>query len=114
MDRREFLHTSVIATLAGNVLSDATLARAQTPAQAVTPAAVGPRRLIMDAYTRCLHWLRDPDEIADAAIEMTCGGVQPTVQEYPGHVDPSRVAQELPAFVKTMQKHGLRVKQVRG
>jgi len=68
----------------------------------------------MDAYTRHLHWLRDPDEIAEAAIEMTCGGVEPTVQAYPGHINPDKVAQEFPPFVKTMQKHGLRVKQVRG
>jgi sugar phosphate isomerase/epimerase len=36
------------------------------------------------------------------------------VQAYPGHINPEKVAQELPAFVRTMQKHGLRVKQVRG
>src|SRR4030095_1385929 len=45
---------------------------------------------------------------------MPCGGVNPTIQAYPGHIDPTKVAQELPAFVKTMEKHGLRVKQVRG
>src|SRR6266545_5730433 len=124
MDRREFLHTSVIATLATKVLSGGTLARlpaeasaqagTQTPAQAGTPPAPAAHHLIMDAYTRCLHWLRDPDEIAEAAIEMTCGGVEPTVQAYPGHINPDKVAQEFPPFVKTMQKHGLRVKQVRG
>ena len=111
MDRREFFQKSVIATLAGNVLSDVTLARSQTPA---TSPATAPRRLVIDAYTRCLHWLRDPDEIAEAAIEMTCGGIEPTVQAYPGHINPDKVAQEFPPFVKTMQKHGLRVKQVRG
>ncbi len=124
MDRREFLHTSVIATLATKVLSGGTLARlpaeasaqagTQTPAQAGTPPAPAAHHLIMDAYTRCLHWLRDPDEIAEAAIEMTCGGVEPTVQAYPGHINPDKVVQEFPPFVKTMQKHGLRVKQVRG
>src|SRR4030095_10023426 len=97
MDRREFLQTSIIATLAGKVLSDVTLARAQTPAPAAPTPAPAPHRLIMDAYTRCLHWLRDHDEIADAAIEMTCGGVQPTVQEYPGHIDPPAVGQQLTA-----------------
>jgi sugar phosphate isomerase/epimerase len=116
MDRREFFQTSVIGALAGRVLSDVTLARAQAPTQ--TPATVAappaPRRLIMDAYTRNLHWLRDYDQIAEAAVEMTCLGVQPTVQEYPGHIDPATVGQALPAFVKAMQKHGLRVKQVRG
>ncbi len=116
MDRRDFCQTSFIATLAAKVLSDVTLARAQAPAAAQGGAAPAsaPRRLIMDAYTRHLHWLRNADEIAETAIELTCGGVEPTVQAYPGHIDPARVAQELPPFVRTMQKHGLRVKQVRG
>jgi len=126
MDRREFLQTSVIAALAGKGLSDVTLTRlsavalAKAGAQAPAPApaaptqAPAPRRLVLDAYSRNLHWLRDVDGLAEAAIELTCGGFQPTVQEYPGHIDPAKVAQELPAFVKTMQKHGLRVKQVRG
>ena len=120
MDRREFFHTGIMATLAGKVLGDVTLAQqAQAPAAAAPPvsqAAAPPpaRKLIMDCYTRNLHWLRDHDQIVEAAIEMTCGGVQPTVQAYPGHIDPTKVTTELPAFVKTMQKHGLRVKQIRG
>lgn len=122
MDRREFLTTGLMASLAAKVVGDLALAQGQTPPQtpAQAPAAAAPqptpepRRLIMDAYTRHLHWLRTADEIAEAAIEMTCGGVNPTIQAYPGHIDPTKVAQELPAFVKTIQKHGLRVKQVRG
>jgi sugar phosphate isomerase/epimerase len=116
MDRREFLQTSVLGTLAASVLKDVTPARAQTaaaPQETVTIAAA-PMRLIMDAYSRHLHWLRSADEIAEAAIEMTCGGVNPTIQAYPGHIDPAKVTTDLPAFVKTIQKHGLRVKQVRG
>jgi len=109
MDRREFFHTSILAALAGRILSGATLA--QAPATS-PPSAT--RTLILDAYSRHLHWIRNYDEIAETTIELTCGGVQPTVQEYPGHVRPANVAQELPAFVKTMQKHGLRVRQVRG
>ncbi len=86
MDRREFFQTSVIATLAGKVLGDTTLARAQAPAAAPGGRAGhrAARRLIMDAYTRHLHWLRTPDEIAEAAIEMTCGGVNPTDPGVPG------------------------------
>jgi hypothetical protein len=116
VDRREFLNAGIIGTLAAKVLSDTTLARAQAPAAAAQGAgtAATPRKLIMDAYTRHLHWLRNHDEIAEAAIEMTCGGVNPTIQNFPGHIDPAKVTTELPAFVKTMQKHGLRVKQVRG
>ena len=129
MDRREFLHTGIMATLAAKVLGDVTLAGEQPPAGqapatptpstaagAAQPATPPPptRRLIMDCYTRNVHWIRDHDQIAEAAIEMTCGGVQPTVGAYPAHIDAAKVATELPAFVKTMQKHGLRVKQIRG
>jgi sugar phosphate isomerase/epimerase len=119
MNRRELLHAGVIATLTSAVLGDATLARSQSRAAraASDPAAAPPpipRRLIMDAYTRHLHWIRSADEIAETAIAMTCGGVNPTIQAPPGHIDPANVATALPAFVKTMQKHGLRVRQVRG
>ncbi|HET7694954.1 MAG TPA: hypothetical protein VFK57_04545 [Vicinamibacterales bacterium] len=122
MDRRQFIHTGIMATLAAKVLGDVTLAKAQQPpagapaaagAQPATPAPAA-RKLIMDCYTRNLHWIRDHDQIAEAAIEMTCGGIQPTVGAYPAHIDVAKVGTELPAFVKTMQKHGLRVKQIRG
>jgi sugar phosphate isomerase/epimerase len=111
MDRREFLNTSIVAALAARVLGDVTLAGAQAPA---APPPSPPRQLILDAYTRHFQWIRDPDALAEAAIEITCTGVNPTIQSYPGHIDPTKVTTQLPAFVKTMQKHGLRVKQVRG
>jgi hypothetical protein len=116
MHRREFLQASVIASLAARVLGDTTLARAQQAPAATPPAgpAPTPRPLVLDAYSRCFHWLRSPDEVAEAALELTCGGVQPTVQAYPGHIDPAKVTTELPAFVNTMKKHGLRVRQIRG
>src|SRR4051812_46606950 len=125
MHRREFIHSGIMATLAAKVLGDvgfaqqaqtspAQTAAAAAPAAAQPAATPAPRKLIMDCYTRNLHWLRDPDQIAEAAIEMTCGGVQPTVGAAPAHIDATKVATELPAFVKVMQKHGLRVKQIRG
>jgi sugar phosphate isomerase/epimerase len=124
MHRREFLYGGVMATLVGRVLGDVTLARANalagqgTPAPAAGQAAATPppptKRLQMDCYTRVLQWLRDPDEIAEAAIEMTFAGVEPTVTGGAGHIDPAQVTTELPAFVKVMQKHGLKVTQVRG
>ena len=111
MNRREFFHTGVIATLAAKVLSDTTLVRAQAPAGAT---AVTPRPLVLDAYSRFLHWLRDPDEIAEAIIEITCGGLMPTVGGASAHVSLDSVSTELPAFVNTIRKHGLQVRQIRG
>ena len=101
MDRREFFQTSIIAHAGGRMLSDvdarsrpgACRRPRRRPASGAPPhRAPPPRRLIMDAYTRNLHWLRTADEIAEAAIEMTCGGVNPTIQAYPGHIDPTKVA----------------------
>src|SRR5262245_30272903 len=118
MDRREFLNASVMATLMGSVLSDRTLARAmqQAPAGAA-PAATPPtpRPLMLDAYSRYFHWLRNLDEVAEATIEITCGGIMPTVgMAGNAHVDVTKVQTELPTFVNTMKKHGLKVRQVRG
>ena len=92
-----FFRPASLRTLAAKVLSDATLARArQAPARASGGQAPRkPRRhRRRDAdhgrLLAHLHWLRSPDEIAEAAIEMTCGGVQPTVQEFPATSIPPR------------------------
>jgi sugar phosphate isomerase/epimerase len=69
---------------------------------------------VLDAYSRFLHWLRDPDEIAEAVIEITCGGLMPTVGGASAHVDAGDVSSKLPAFVNTIRKHGLQVRQIRG
>jgi hypothetical protein len=108
MNRREFLQGSVGAALIGPLLGDRALAQGQP---AVAPAT---RKLVLDVHSRSLHWLRSPDEVAQAAIEMVVGGVCPTVQAFPGHIDPAKVAQELPAFVKRVRSHGLSVTQIKG
>jgi hypothetical protein len=105
MDRRRFLQSSLGAMVVGPLLDS-------TPAAQV-PARVT-RKLVLDAYSKSLQWLRSADDVAEAAIEMVCGGVCPTVQAYPGHIDPARVVQELPAFVTRVRRHGLRVTQVKG
>ena len=105
MDRRHFLHTSFGATVVGPLLGS--MAAAQAPARVT-------RNLVLDAYSKSLQWLRSADEVAEAAIEMVCGGVCPTVQAYPGHIDPARVVQQLPAFVTRVRSHGLRVTQIKG
>ena len=74
-------------------------ARGQAPASKVK----------VDAYSRHLQWLRDPDQVAEAALEMGFDGLDITVRAYPGHVDPAKVASELPPFVNAVRKHGLQV-----
>jgi sugar phosphate isomerase/epimerase len=117
MDRRQFLHTSLAAAFVGPLFADVSLA--QTPGTAPSPVPAGQakpvtRKLVLDAYSRSLHWLRTADEVAQATIEIVCGGVCPTVQPFPGHIDPARVAQDLPPFVNRLRSHGLRVTQIKG
>jgi hypothetical protein len=120
MHRRQFLERSVGAALIAPFFGDRATAQGQPPAQAAGPAAPAAgaqpvtRKLVLDVHSRSLHWLRSPDEVAEAAIEMVCGGVCPTVQAYPGHIDPAKVAQELPAFVKRVRSHGVSVTQIKG
>ena len=115
MHRREFFQKSLMASVAGAVLADTTLARArQAPAAQASEASPAPRKLIIDAYSRNFHWLRTADEVAEAAIEVTCGGQMPTVGTGSAHVDIAKVQTDLPAWVNTIRKHGLRVKQIRG
>ena len=114
MNRREFLAGSLGAVVGAPVVS--ALAKAQqVRAPVVVPVPVPvTRHLVLDVNSRALQWLRSADEVAAAAVEMVCGGVCPTVLPYPGHVDPARVTQELPAFVTRVRSHGLRVTQVKG
>lgn len=83
------------------------LASAQTP-----PDAAQPGKLKVDAYSRHLQWLRDPEQVAEAVVEMGFDGLDITVRPYPGHVDPEKVAEQLPPFVKAIRKHGLLVRTI--
>jgi hypothetical protein len=118
MDRRQFLQGSLGATFVGPFLADVATAQAPAPATVPPPAAFArvpvTRTLILDVHSRNLHWIRSADEVAAAATDIVCGGVCPTVQAYPGHIDPARVVQELPAFVNRVRSHGLRVTQIAG
>jgi sugar phosphate isomerase/epimerase len=115
MNRRGFLQTSA-ATLAAGVLGSRSNAQplpvlqsASAPADTQAPVAA---RLKVDAYSRHLQWLRSADEVAEATIEMAFTGVDITVRPYPGHVDPAKVATDLPPFVQTIRKHGLDVSMI--
>src|SRR5439155_13132313 len=110
MHRREFLQAGVIATLASSVLADRTLARAlQGPPATPAPAVpTTPRSLTLDSYSRFLNWLRTPDEVAEATIEITCGGVMLSVGTGTSHIDIAKVKTDLPVWVNAVRKHGLK------
>jgi sugar phosphate isomerase/epimerase len=73
---------------------------------------MGTKALKVDAYSRHLQWLRTPDDVAQAVIEMGYDGLDITVRPYPGHVDPTKVAQDLPPFVNAIRKHGIQVSTI--
>jgi sugar phosphate isomerase/epimerase len=102
MDRREFFQTG-LAAVAAQMAVQTVSAQDAAPAQGVV------KKLKVDAYSRHLQWLRTADEVAEAAVEMGYDGVDITVRPYPGHVDPAKVATDLPPFVNTIRKHGLQV-----
>ena len=116
MKRREFLQLGAGA-MVGGVMLPAQLG-AQTPAGRAGGAAQAPaagaaaQKLKVDIYSRHLQWLRKPEEVADAAVEMAFDGVNITVRAYPGHVNPENVAKELPPFVKAIRDRGLLVRQI--
>jgi sugar phosphate isomerase/epimerase len=102
MQRRVFLQTGMEAMLA---IAARSAVAAQTPGGET-------KKLKVDAYSRHLQWLRDPDQVADAVVEMGFDGLDITVRPYPGHVDPEKVAEQLPPFVKSIRKHGLLVRTI--
>ncbi|HKV48131.1 MAG TPA: hypothetical protein VJN69_08575, partial [Candidatus Acidoferrales bacterium] len=71
------------------------------PSAAEPPRTPVANPMKIDAYSRHLQWLRDPNEVAQAVVDMGFDGLDITVRPYPGHVDPARVAQDLPPFVNT-------------
>jgi hypothetical protein len=114
MNRREFLNGTLGAAMTTPFLADLLAQGPGTTAPAIPASKPVTRRLVLDANSRHLQWLRTPDEIADATVEMVCGGVCVHVGAAPAHVDPARVAQQLPAFVNRIRTRGLKVVQIKG
>ena len=112
MKRREFLQLGAGAVAGGLVLPAALAAQAGQSAAAAPAAGAAPAKLKVDIYSRHLQWLRSADEVADAAVEMAFDGVNITVRDYPGHVNPAKVAAELPPFVRAIRSRGLVVRSI--
>lgn len=111
MNRREFINASVLAAMIGSVMAKRALAQGSTAT--VSPQS-GPRFIGIDAYSRYLHWLRDPAEIAQACHELTLRSIMPTVGEGSSHVSLANVTTDLPRFVNAMRAEGIEVRQIRG
>ena len=104
MDRRDFL------TMSGAAIAVASLpksALAQSGAASAAPAK--PR---LDAYSRTLHWLRTPGEVADACHQIGNPSIDLTVRPGSGHVDPAKVTTDLPVFVKGLRAGGIEVSMI--
>ena len=90
----------------------ASVGAAVAQAAAQVPATPPQGKLKVDIFSRHLQWLRTADAVAEAVNEMGFDGVDVTVRPYPGHVDPARVAQDLPPFVNALRKHGILVSEI--
>lgn len=107
MDRRDFL-TLTGATLAATTLPRDAFAQDGGATQAPPAAA----KLRLDAYSRTLHWLRTPAEVAEACHQIGNTSVDLTVRPGSGHVDPAKVATDLPVFVKGLRAGGVDVSMI--
>ncbi len=97
MDRRQLLQAGA-ASLAVNAAGFGPVLAQGAPA-----------KLKIDAYSRHLLWLKDPNDVAEAVIEMAFDGLDITVRSQGGHVDPARVKTDLPVFVNAVRSHGVLV-----
>jgi sugar phosphate isomerase/epimerase len=107
MDRRDFLTLSG-AAIAATAFPTATFGQNET--QSAAPPSAGKLRL--DAYSRTLHWLRTPGEVADACHQIGNTSIDLTVRPGSGHVDPAKVATDLPVFVKGLRASGVDVSMI--
>ena len=116
MNRRELLQLGAATVAAGVVPRPAwAQASAAPPSGSATTTASGNAsvaRIRIDAYSRTLHWLRKPEEIAEACHQIGNTTIDLTVRTYPGHVDPAKVTTDLPPFVKALERGGITVTSI--
>lgn len=103
MRRRELLQWGATALAAA-------MAKPMHGQAARTTAPAG--KFSLDVYSRSLQWLRNPQDVAKAVIEIGLRSVDLTVMPYPGHVDPLKVRTDLPVFVKGLSENGITVSAI--
>ena len=107
MDRREFMGLGGAAV--GAAMFGPGLAWGQSAGGAANVTA---GKLRLDAYSRTLHWLRTPAEVAEACHQIGNTSVDLTVRPGSGHVDPEKVKTDLPAFVTGLKASGVDVSMI--
>lgn len=110
--RREALTSLALAPLAGHVAARAAVAAsADAQPQPGAPAASGPgRQHPIGLVSRHVQWTSLDDAVA-VAKEAGFDEIEWNVRTG-GHVDPARVAQELPRAVEATKKAGLAVRMI--
>ncbi len=89
----------------GTLASGAALSALPRPASAETRA-----KPVICVFSKHLHWLEIPD-MAQTARELGFAGIDLTVRPG-GHVEPEKVATELPKAVSLIRKAGLQVPMI--
>lgn len=106
MNRRDFINSAVMASVLNGTLANRVFAQDSQRAAGEIP---------LHAYSRYLHWLRTPQEIALACRELTCPYLMVTVQDgETAHVQQSDLRSALPRFVSALRDEGIGVQAIRG
>ena len=105
MHRRELLQWGTTALAAASFTKPAF---SQVATKSTKPAG----KFSLDVYSRSLQWLRTPQDLAKAVVEIGLRSVDLTVMPYPGHVEPARVKTDLTVFVKGLSENGITVSAI--
>ncbi len=116
MKRRDFLNSALMASLVSSVTAKRAFAQVtDVQASDAQVAETVTRNIPLHAYSRYLHWLRTPQEVAAACWEISCRYLMPTVQDgETAHVQQANVSTELPRFVNALRADGIDVQAIRG
>src|SRR5580692_10379624 len=110
MDRRELLQLGT-ATLAATALVRTAFTQSAPAGAPATPRKPD-GKFPLDVYSRSLQWLRTPQDVGKAVVDIGLQSVDLTVTPYPGHVDPTKVKADLPTFVNGLKASGVIVSAI--
>jgi sugar phosphate isomerase/epimerase len=113
-DLRPVLYTEVVNPISRRALLRAPALLPSAALLSRTAAASDERpaagKIKIAIFSKHLHFLKG-DDLARATSEMGFDGIDLTVRKG-GHIEPARVAQDLPPLVKTIRAHSLEVPMI--